>query len=343
MERNLEERLKNIEEQLAKFGDVIESLGRDIKRPVSAIRDGYYEAALTNAGSIIEAMLKDIWAKEKISGKADAKTIEQLFSVVKEQANMDRLVQDYIRDIQLVRNRAAHGEQIVIEDCIESLRKLSVVLEWYFKEYASFSTASPNVVPLANEKIQQSRGSPRLWLGLIGAIVVIGIIMIASYINGHLRSASISRKEGKPIRSIAVLPLENYSSESKQDYFADGMTDALIIQLAKISGFEKVISRTSVMQYKGARRSIQAIGRELNVDALLEGSVQREGKRVRINVQLIDAGEDRHLWAETYERDIRDILILEGEIAQTVARKVYIALTPSEINFLRTLHMIQPD
>jgi len=87
-------------------------------------------------------MLRDIWVREKISGKADAKTIEHLFSVVKEQVGMDRLVQDYIRDIQLVRNRAAHGEQIVIEDCIECLRKMSMVLEWYFRRYVPESSSS---------------------------------------------------------------------------------------------------------------------------------------------------------------------------------------------------------
>jgi hypothetical protein len=129
MDKQLEERLEGLEEQLKRFVDVLEQgLGRDLARPIKAVRDGYYDAALTNAGSIIEAMLRDIWQREGIKGEGQKKTIEQLFSVVKEQAQMDRLVQDYIRDIQLVRNRAAHGEDIAAEEISVTLMPKQAIL-----------------------------------------------------------------------------------------------------------------------------------------------------------------------------------------------------------------------
>src|SRR5215472_4580276 len=138
------------------------------------------------------------------------------------------------------------------------------------------------------------------------------------------------------INAIAVLPLENLSGDSAQDYFADGMTESLITSLAQISAL-RVISRTSAMQYKGARKSLPQIARELNVDAVIEGSVLRDGQRVRITAQLIHASTDQHLWAESYERDFRDILSLQSEIARQVASKIKIMLTPEEnARFVRT-------
>jgi len=131
------------------------------------------------------------------------------------------------------------------------------------------------------------------------------------------------------IRALAVLPLADLSGDPAQGYFADGMTEALITSLAKI-GKLRVISRTSAMQYKGARKSLPRIARELNVDAVLEGSVLRSGERIRITAQLIHATSDQHLWAESYERDFHDILSLQGEIARQVASEVSIILTPEE-------------
>src|SRR5262249_14452656 len=123
------------------------------------------------------------------------------------------------------------------------------------------------------------------------------------------------------VQSIAVLPLENLSGDPAQEYFADGMTEALITDLGKI-GSLRVISRTSAMHYKGTRKTLPEIARELNVDAVIEGAVLRSGDRVRITTQLVEASSDRHLWAETYERDLRDLLALQGEVAREVARQV---------------------
>ena len=147
-----------------------------------------------------------------------------------------------------------------------------------------------------------------------------------------LYMAFIREKRVSPtptIASIVVLPLENLSGDPSQEYFADGMTDALIGDLAKI-GELRVISRTSSIHYKGTKKSLPDIARELNVDAVVEGTVQRSGDRVRIRVQLIHAATDAHLWVETYERDVRNVLELQSEIAQAIARKVQIKTTPAE-------------
>jgi TolB-like protein/Tfp pilus assembly protein PilF len=131
------------------------------------------------------------------------------------------------------------------------------------------------------------------------------------------------------LRSLAVLPLENLSHDPEQEYFAEGLTEALITTLAKI-GALRVISRTSVMQYKGVHKPLREIARDLEVEMVVEGTVLRAGRRVRITAQLIDAAKESHLWAETYERDLRNILALQSEVAQAIAREVQIKLTPQE-------------
>jgi serine/threonine-protein kinase len=142
-------------------------------------------------------------------------------------------------------------------------------------------------------------------------------------------SAKRSRRAARPIRALAVLPLENLSGDPTQEYFADGMTDALITGLAKI-GTLKVISRTSAMLYKGVRKPLPEIAKELKVDAVVEGSVLRLGDQVRITAQLIRAATDEHLWAETYDRDLRDILALQSDVARAIAREIQVTLTPKE-------------
>jgi TolB-like protein len=147
--------------------------------------------------------------------------------------------------------------------------------------------------------------------------------------------------DARGIQAIAVLPLEDLSGEPGQEYFADGMTEALITCLAKIKAL-RVISRTSALQYKGVRKSLPQIARELNVDAVIEGSILRSGERVRITAQLIHCS-DQHLWAESYERDFRDILSLQSEIARQVAHQVRIVLTPEERNRLGIVRQVNPE
>jgi TolB-like protein/Tfp pilus assembly protein PilF len=145
-----------------------------------------------------------------------------------------------------------------------------------------------------------------------------------------------------PIRSLAVLPLENLSRDPEQEYFAEGLTEALITTLAKI-GELRVVSRTSIMLYKGVRKPVREIARELEVDAIVEGTVLRAGDRVRITAQLIDAAREAHLWAESYERDLCDVLTLQSEVAQAVAREVRVKLTPQEQAHIAQVHRVDPE
>jgi TolB-like protein len=151
-----------------------------------------------------------------------------------------------------------------------------------------------------------------------------------------------ARIDVSSIRAIAVLPLEDLSGVAGHEYVSDGMTEALINSLAKIKAL-RVISRTSAMRYKRTEKSLPQIARELNVDAVVEGSVLHSGERVRITVRLIHSTSDQHLWAEAYERDFLDVLSLQTEISRQVAREVSIVLTPEENESLRILHRVSPE
>jgi TolB-like protein/class 3 adenylate cyclase/Tfp pilus assembly protein PilF len=172
---------------------------------------------------------------------------------------------------------------------------------------------------------------------LLGAVAVAGLRMFA---GRPVEPTPVAIPT--PIRSIAVLPLLNLSGDPEQEYFADGMTEALIGDLAKI-GSLRVISRTSSMRYKDSQKALPEIARELNVDAVIEGGVLRAGQRVRVTAQLIHAPTDEHLWAEHYERDYRDILALQGELARSIAAHVEIELTPDEESRLTTARAVDPE
>jgi TolB-like protein/DNA-binding winged helix-turn-helix (wHTH) protein/Flp pilus assembly protein TadD len=144
------------------------------------------------------------------------------------------------------------------------------------------------------------------------------------------------------IRSLAVLPLESLSSDASQDYFADGMTDELISDLGQISAL-RVISRTSVMSYKHARKPLPQIARELNVDAVVEGTVLRSGDQVRITAQLIEASSDKHLWSQSYEGELRDTLALQNKVARAIADQIRVSLNPQEQAALKTAKVVNPQ
>lgn len=174
----------------------------------------------------------------------------------------------------------------------------------------------------------------RMIVAAIAAVLVFGLAWLLYW----RRAPAIQSDQ---IKSLAVLPLENLSGDPAQDYFADGMTESLISGLAKV-GSLRVSSRTSVMQYQQARKPLADIARELNVDAVVEGSVQRYGERVKITARLIHAPTERSLWAETYERDLRDALALQNEIARAVIQQIRIKLTPQEQTRLSTARPVNP-
>jgi TolB-like protein/lipopolysaccharide biosynthesis regulator YciM len=197
------------------------------------------------------------------------------------------------------------------------------------------STAAPPGPTIELPPARSRLRIPRLLLAMGGAALIVAAIVVAIFI---WKKPAIR----EPIRSIAVLPLANYSGDSKEDYFADGMTDNLIAELGQISSLH-VISRTSAMTYRGTQKTIPQIARELGVDAIVEGSVEREGNRVRITTQLIDARTDRHLWAHTYDRDVTDTLVLQSEVAQAISQQISAELTPQEAARFNRNQRVDPE
>ncbi len=177
---------------------------------------------------------------------------------------------------------------------------------------------------------------------VVGAGLLVLVAALFAFNVGGWRARLYGSAATPPIRSLAVLPLTNLSGDPEQDYFADGMTDALITDLAKAQAV-KVISRTSVMQFKNPKNTLPEIARTLRVDGIVEGSVQRSGEHVRITVQLVRAPTDTHLWAESYERDTRDVLSLQREIAQAVARAIKVTLSPEEPTQLTRSRSVNPE
>jgi serine/threonine-protein kinase len=169
----------------------------------------------------------------------------------------------------------------------------------------------------------RARRSQAGWTALAGVAVI--SVVAGSHAGGTRVQVADAAVPVGDIRSVAVLPLANLSGDASQDYFADGMTDALIADLGRTGGL-RVISRTSSMQYKQARKPLPVIARELGVEAVVEGSVVRAGERVRINAQLVHAGSDRRLWGDSYDRDLRDVLGLQAEVAAAIAREVNASL-----------------
>jgi len=182
--------------------------------------------------------------------------------------------------------------------------------------------------------VPKKRGWPRKLTITGGGLALASVILVGWLLE--------SRAQSPAIRSVAVLPLENLSGDASQEYFADGMTDQLIATLGRISAL-RVISRTSVMGYKGARKPLPQIARELNVDAVIEGSIMRSGGQVRITAQLIEAAGDRHLWAQSYDGDLRDILALQSRVAGAIAEEIRINVKPKEQAALKNVKAVNPD
>ncbi len=176
------------------------------------------------------------------------------------------------------------------------------------------------------------------FLGIAGLAVLVAVIGVSIALLMR-RGNSAATPLAKAYAALAVLPLENLSHDPEQEYFADGMTDELITSLAKLRSL-RVISRTSVMQYKGARKGLKDLAGELKVDFVVEGSVFREGDRVRINTKLIHAASDSSMWAEQYDRDLRDKMLLQNDVARDIAREIHLKLTPQEEKRLSTTRQV---
>ena len=244
--------------------------------------------------------------------------------------------------------------QRIVRKCLEkdrerryqTMRDVALDLENVLREHDSM-----RVVPsLSREQpaaIAGSTGGSSKWRDVFTSwrallVIVLGLTVVVAALVYTRRSRVVPATAAPEIKSLAVLPLQNLSGDPAQDYFAGGMTEALITGLARVSAL-RVISRTSVMQYQGTRKTLPEIARELNVDAVIEGSVQRAGDRVQITAQLIQAATDRHLWARTYERDLKDVFSLQNEVAGTIVREIQIKLTPQEQAQLANVGSVNPQ
>ena len=211
-----------------------------------------------------------------------------------------------------------HGQVVSREDLRKRL--------WPQDTYVDFERGLNKAVNKLRAALQDDAENPRY----IETLPQRGYRFIAPVENSTQPQDRPSRQLLPRIDSLAVLPLDNLSGDPAQEYFSDGMTEELICAVAKIASL-RVISRTSAMQYKGTRKSAPEIAKELRVDALLEGTVARSGDKVRITAQLIHAPEDKHLWAGRYERDLRDILQLQAEIAQSIAGQIHKLVDPEHV------------
>jgi len=175
------------------------------------------------------------------------------------------------------------------------------------------------------------------------AAIALGFVALAVLLGPGLFDRSGSEEETQPIRSIAILPLQNLTGDPDQAYFVDGLHEELIATFARISAFDKVIARTSVMAFRDSDTPIREIGRQLGVAMVLEGSVRRSGDTVRATLQLIEASTEDHLWANSFERDLTDILALQSDVAQAVADEIKLALTPEEEARLASAPTVNPE
>jgi TolB-like protein/DNA-binding winged helix-turn-helix (wHTH) protein/Tfp pilus assembly protein PilF len=190
-----------------------------------------------------------------------------------------------------------------------------------------------------------AKGAPRSYgirAKVLASAVVAAITFLVIISMTRVREPWLGHRSPPRIQSLAVLPLVNLSSDAGQDYFTDGITEELTTDLGKISAL-RVISRTSAMQYKGTKKSLQEVARELNVDAILEGTVARSGSHVRITANLLQASPEKHLWAESYESEVGDALTVQGQLAQAVAREIQVTLTQKEQHLLAASRPVNPE
>lgn len=200
------------------------------------------------------------------------------------------------------------------------------------------ASLSPSAKPAPRGEVPAQARFTKLHTLALATVPVLLVIGIALWLG---RTGSAPTSAAPRLNSIAVLPLANLSGDPSEEFFADGMTDQLITDLAQV-GSLRVISRTSVLQYKQTKKTLPEIARELNVDAIVEGSVTRSGQRVRVTAQLLLGPADRHLWAKTYDGDAGDVLKLQGEVADAIAQQIRAQLTPQQQAQLHSARVVNP-
>jgi TolB-like protein/DNA-binding winged helix-turn-helix (wHTH) protein len=235
------------------------------------------------------------------------------------------------------------AESIVPPSLKETMEGHSLNVHAGIAAPAAATVSPPSASPPARPR-PATRG-PLGWIG--GSLAIVALLAASGaivYYRGASKPAERTSSGAAPsaIHSLAVLPFENLSGDKEQDYFADGMTDELITELGRL-GALRVVSRTSAMQYKGTQKPLGDIAGELRVDAVVEGTVVRSGNRVRITAQLIEAIGDRHLWAQSYERDLNDVLVLQDNVSRDITEAIRIKLTPQQRAMLTAARAVDPE
>jgi TolB-like protein/DNA-binding winged helix-turn-helix (wHTH) protein len=256
-----------------------------------------------------DSILKTVWRDTFVSEDVLTRSISELRRVLKDDA----------RDSRVIETIPKRGYRLVAP------------VVWSDGNGAAFGS-------LANPELTSRHNSSRI----IGAAAVcILILAVALAVNPAALRSHLFASNDHAIHTLAVLPLQSLSDDPKQEYFAEGVTDALITDLAQI-GALKVVSRTTIMRYGHPDKPLSQIAHELNVDGIVEGTVQRSGDRVRITAQLIYGPSDQHLWANSFERDVKDILDLQSTVANEIASQIKVKITPEEQARFKNLRPVSP-
>jgi len=256
-------------------------------------------------------------------------------------------------------NTAVRKIRDALEDSAEKPRFIETIPKRGYRFVGRLAEVRPAVLPVLAEESkerpeQENAGLstsdsavlatqkaflPTHWRVLLAGVAALAVLSVALVLY---RSSSAKGAKQPPIKSLAVLPLTNLSADPTQEYLADGMTEALIGRLSEIHNL-RVISRTSVTRFKGTHLSVPEIARTLHVDAIVEGSVIRDGSRIRVHAQLIRAATDEHFWSEAYDRELRDVLSLQSDVAQSIAQKVEVTITGEEHARLSSARTVDPE
>jgi len=281
-----------------------------------------------------DALLDGVWGDVEVTENALTRCIKEVRAALGDEVQnphflrtVPRLGYEFIADVE------RSGDQPVEEIVEEELRAVRVVTteeESNGHRSEPVEGQNPRGAPILPAPIHpRVAARARAVVGGLAALVLAAVALSLGLNVGGWRDRLLGRQRPPHIGSLAVLPLTNLTGDPQQEYFADGMTEELITTLGKISAV-RVISRTSVMRYKKTDKSLPQIARELDVDAVIEGAVARAGNRVRVTIQLIQASTDKHLWAESYEGDLRDILALQGQVASAIAGEIKAEIAPQE-------------
>ncbi|MGB8904976.1 MAG: winged helix-turn-helix domain-containing protein, partial [Candidatus Sulfotelmatobacter sp.] len=305
-----------------------------------------------NSGHLVlkDDLMKTLWPDSFVEEVNLSQNVSMLRKVLGEKANEKRYITTvpgsgyrFAADVrELVENGKEQNELVV-----SSYARSRVVIEQEEGESAEAALSTPTVNAQSKGSaadptpVRTSKAVIRLLALVLLAVIVIAAILLALNVGGW-RDQLLVRDTNRHIQAVAVLPLSNLSADPEQEYFADGMTEALITELGRISA-PRVISRQSTMQYKGSKKPLQEIAKELGVEAVLEGAVERSGDRVRVTVRLNQVSPETQLWANEYNGGVRDLLRLEDEIARAVADEIQVKLKPQERVHLASARTVDPE